>query len=139
MNKIDRSSEQEAPDKFNKVMDWGTPRLVTKNRALIMDQKTMQQRAFLHNIAGVRKGAVAEKEEEKKSNFKPVSINNFREKMLQEEKAELEKETSQEEPLSAGKPCPPEKMANNFFNKLRNAKDEEVKSKLRQNIRGLPI
>jgi hypothetical protein len=24
-------------NKFNKVMDWGTPRLVTKNRALVMD------------------------------------------------------------------------------------------------------
>ena len=26
-------------DKFKRVMDWGTPRLVTKNRALVMDQK----------------------------------------------------------------------------------------------------
>jgi hypothetical protein len=29
----------EGGSKFNKVMDWGTPRLVTKNRALVMDQK----------------------------------------------------------------------------------------------------
>jgi len=28
-------------DKFNKVMDWGTPRLVTKNRALVMDSKAL--------------------------------------------------------------------------------------------------
>ena len=46
----------------------------------------MQQRQFLHNIAGVRKGMVPEKEEEKKEGFKPVSINHFREKMLMEEK-----------------------------------------------------
>ena len=32
----------EGGNKFNKVMDWGTPRLVTKNRALVMDQKQMQ-------------------------------------------------------------------------------------------------
>lgn len=29
MNKIERKEEE---NKFNKVMDWGTPRLVTKNR-----------------------------------------------------------------------------------------------------------
>lgn len=86
MNKFDRGSaaggSQAEGDKFNKVMDWGTPRLVTKNRALVMDQKTMQSRALLHNIAAVRKGGVDAKEEEKKGDFKAVSINNFREKML---------------------------------------------------------
>jgi hypothetical protein len=36
----DRSDANgEGGNKFNKVMDWGTPRLVTKNRALVMDQK----------------------------------------------------------------------------------------------------
>lgn len=58
MNKIEK--EEDKTDKFQKVMDWGTPRLVTKNRAIVMDQKTMQQRAFLHNIASVRKGLVAD-------------------------------------------------------------------------------
>jgi hypothetical protein len=36
----------------------------------------------LQNLAAERKGQVAGNEEEKKSNFNPVSINNFREKML---------------------------------------------------------
>jgi hypothetical protein len=31
MNKIDRGKED---DKFNKVMDWGTPRIVTKQLAM---------------------------------------------------------------------------------------------------------
>lgn len=83
MNRFDRGGPAVAEgDKFNKVMDWGTPRLVTKNRALVMDQKQLQQRAFLHNIAGVRKGVVDTKEEEKKEGFKAVSVNNFRERML---------------------------------------------------------
>jgi hypothetical protein len=43
----DEAKGEEGGSKFNKVMDWGTPRLVTKNRALVMDQKQMQQRAFL--------------------------------------------------------------------------------------------
>lgn len=77
-------------------MDWGTPRLVTKNRALVMDQTQLKQRAFLHNIAAIRKGGGEAMEEEKKSDFKAVSINNFRERMLQEEKMEAEstKETA---------------------------------------------
>ena len=35
----DEAKGEEGGSKFNKVMDWGTPRLVTKNRALVMDQK----------------------------------------------------------------------------------------------------
>lgn len=46
----------------------------------------MQQRAFLNNIASIRKGPVPDKVEEKKEEFKAVSVNNFRERMLQEEK-----------------------------------------------------
>lgn len=84
MNRFDRGGADavEEKDKFQKVMDWGTPRLVTKNRALVMDQKTMQSRAFLNNIASVRIGAIPNKEEEKKTDFKPVTVNNFRERML---------------------------------------------------------
>jgi hypothetical protein len=38
MNRIDRNGAGGAEgDKFNKVMDWGTPRLVTKNRQVAMD------------------------------------------------------------------------------------------------------
>lgn len=43
-NKMEKTSaaatteeSQAGGNKFNKVMDWGTPRLVTKNRALVMD------------------------------------------------------------------------------------------------------
>ena len=32
MNKIERNEE-----KYKNVLDWGTPRLVTKNRQLVMD------------------------------------------------------------------------------------------------------
>lgn len=35
----DPVSAEDSDGKFNKVMDWGTPRLVTKNRCLVMDQK----------------------------------------------------------------------------------------------------
>lgn len=59
-------------------MDWGTPRLVTKNRALVMDQKQMQQRAFLQNVAAVRKGLAENVQEEKKEEFKAATITNFR-------------------------------------------------------------
>jgi len=59
-------------------MDWGTPRLVTKNRALVMDQNQLKQRAFLQNIAAIRKGGGEANEEEKKSDFKPALVNNFR-------------------------------------------------------------
>lgn len=76
-------------DKFAKRMDWGTPRLVTKNRQLVVDQKTMQQRALLHGIASIRTGVVTDKVEEKKEEFKAVSVSNFRARMLEEEKMEV--------------------------------------------------
>lgn len=36
---VAKKDESDDPmgDKFKRVMDWGTPRLVTKNRALVMD------------------------------------------------------------------------------------------------------
>jgi hypothetical protein len=40
-NKFNKPGEQE-DSKFNKVMDWGTPRLVTKNRELVVDAKSLQ-------------------------------------------------------------------------------------------------
>jgi hypothetical protein len=61
MNRIDRTE-----DKFKGVMDWGTPRLVTKNRQLVMDPNQLKQRNFLQQMAAERKGAIAGKEEEKK-------------------------------------------------------------------------
>ena len=39
LSNADEAKGDEGGSKFNKVMDWGTPRLVTKNRALVMDQK----------------------------------------------------------------------------------------------------
>ena len=48
----------------------------------------MEQRAFLNNIASIRKGPVLEKPEEKKGEFKAVSVANFRERMLAEERLE---------------------------------------------------
>lgn len=36
MNKVERKDDD---NKFQRNMDWGTPRLVTKNRALVMDTK----------------------------------------------------------------------------------------------------
>lgn len=80
--------------KFNNVMHWGTPRLVTNNRALVMDQDQLKQRAFLQNIAAIRKGNGEAIIEEKKSNFKAVTVNNFREKMLQEEKLEQQQDAN---------------------------------------------
>ena len=35
----DKDDGDPMKDKFKRVMDWGTPRLVTKNRQLVMDQK----------------------------------------------------------------------------------------------------
>lgn len=50
--------QKEEEKKFNKVMDWGTPRLVTKNRELVMNAKTMQQRELLNKFASIRNGPV---------------------------------------------------------------------------------
>lgn len=47
-------------DKFKRVMDWGTPRLVTKNRQLNLDPAKAESRQFLMNIANVRKGVVGD-------------------------------------------------------------------------------
>ena len=84
MNKIDRGD-----DKFKKVMDWGTPRLVTKG--VEMDQKQLQSRAFLMNMASERKGVMSGlREEEKKSALTANSVNNFRAKMMEQEKEEVQ-------------------------------------------------
>lgn len=37
MNRFDRGTEDKEKDKFKGVMDWGTPRLVCKNRELVMN------------------------------------------------------------------------------------------------------
>lgn len=85
--------KEDADDKFKKQMAWGTPRLVTKNKNLIMDENQLKQRSYLLNIAAERKGVSNAQAEEQKSDFKAVSINNFRKNMLLEEKMELQKES----------------------------------------------
>ena len=46
MNRIDRGEDN---TKFNKVMDWGTPRLVTKQ--LNLNPTQMASKNFLSNLA----------------------------------------------------------------------------------------
>ena len=54
-------SKDSMESKFTRKMYWGTPRLVTKNRMLkVEDPKTLASRAFLLNMANSRKGNVAE-------------------------------------------------------------------------------
>lgn len=45
-------------DKFKRVMDHGTPRLVTKNRALNINVSNMESKRLLMNMANVRKGLI---------------------------------------------------------------------------------
>ena len=54
----------------------------------------MQQRAFLQGIAAIRSGNGEVKEEQKKSDFKAVSVANFRERMMKEELMEKDEMTS---------------------------------------------
>ena len=58
--------------KFKRKMDWGTPRIVTKNlnRQLQLDNpKQMASRAFLLQMANVRKGNTSDLPEKKKQGF----------------------------------------------------------------------
>ena len=58
--------------KFKRKMDWGTPRIVTKNlnRQLQLDNpKQMASRAFLLQMANVRKGNTSDLPEKKKQEF----------------------------------------------------------------------
>jgi hypothetical protein len=80
-------------NKFARKMDWGTPRLVTKNRMLkIEDPKTIASRKFLLQMANSRKGNnIAELPMKKTAGFANSSISNFRKKMLEEELASEDK------------------------------------------------
>ena len=91
--------EQQQPSeaeesKYQRAMDWGTPRLVTKNRQIVMDQSQLKSRAFLQNMAAERKGQASMPAEEKKQEFAPVSVSNFRQKMLEEEKLSMQQEST---------------------------------------------
>ena len=111
-----------------------------------MDPNQVKQRTFLHQLANERKGLAQQAEEEKKGDFALSTVNTFREKMLREEKVSH----SQERDVQPNHPNPahgenPQKLGmvvpggTQFFQKLKNTSEEEVKNKLRSNFRGLPI
>ena len=64
--------------KFKRVMDWGTPRIVSKNRALKMDSKQLEQRNYLINMANSRKGVTEMVDEGPKQEFTTSSVKNMR-------------------------------------------------------------
>ena len=80
-------------NKFKRVMDHGTPRLVTKNRQLSLNQSQIQSRGALLKFANVRKGDVKQADDDKASTgFAKSSVAGFRQKMMQEEKLDLEED-----------------------------------------------
>ena len=70
-------------------MDWGTPRLVTKNnhRGLNLNNTNMASRSHLLNFANIRNGQVPVAEKKGPKDFQQSSIANFRSRMIEEEKA----------------------------------------------------
>ena len=77
-------------DKFKRVMDWGTPRLVTKNnnhRGLNLNTVNMASRSTLLNYSNIRNGKVPVAEKKGPKDFQQSSITNFRKAMIEEEKA----------------------------------------------------
>ena len=76
-----KKSDDDEPmpeNKFKRVMDWGTPRLVTKNRALTLNQKSTEARSRLMTMVGINRGP---KQEKKKQDFEMASVTNFRRRM----------------------------------------------------------
>ena len=75
-------------NKFRRVMDWGTPRLITKNRALTMNQKQMESRSLLLKSAGIRAipGGRGQDEQKTKTGYTNESVTNFRKRMMEEER-----------------------------------------------------
>lgn len=87
---VSKGKESDMQDKFKRVMDWGTPRLVTKNnnhRGLNMNNVNMASRSQLLNIANIRTGKLPVPEKKGPKDFQQSSIANFRKAMLEEEKA----------------------------------------------------
>lgn len=69
-------------------MDWGTPRLVTKNKLFNnMDNRQLESRSVLLKMANVRKGIAEPDKEKTKTGFANSSITSFRKRMMEEEKA----------------------------------------------------
>jgi hypothetical protein len=61
--------KEEMQDKFKRVMDWGTPRLVTKTRQLNLDASKMESRNLLMKFANARNGKVDESLQKPKDGF----------------------------------------------------------------------
>jgi len=66
-------------------MDWGTPRLVTKNRAVNLNAKNLDARNLLMKFANARNGEVEETGDKPKQEFNQATVSNFRKKMMEEE------------------------------------------------------
>lgn len=135
---VQKPQEESQPEesKYQRAMDWGTPRLVTKNRQIVMDQNQLKSRAFLQNMAAERKGQATLPVPEKKQEFAPVSVSNFRQKMLEEEKLNMQQESNTSEIMQQSsfdtlQKSGPQIAGQGFFNKLRHANEEEIKSKLK--------
>lgn len=86
-------------NKFNRVMDHGTPRLVTKNRQLNMNPGSLGSRNLLMNLASARNGELKATEAGPKKEFNTNTISNFRKKMMEEEKAEMEEMSKPQKPI----------------------------------------
>ena len=56
-------------NKFKRVMDWGTPRLVTKNRQLNMTGKQIESRGMLLGMANIRTGNIQNVKAAQKQEF----------------------------------------------------------------------
>eukprot|EP00347_Sterkiella_histriomuscorum_P017137 403350523 len=154
--------DKQDEDKFKRQMAWGTPRLVTQNRSLVLDENQIKQRSYLQSMAAQRKGIMDGNQEEKKSDFKAASVTSFREKMLIAEKMEIQNTDSQTNGIVEAKveqqPLPQMRPpgvqvggitigggaagggGQSMFNKFRNANDEDIKNKLKSGgFRGLPL
>ncbi len=57
MNRVSRDTDQPATkNKYEGIMGWGTPRLVTCNRLKAMDANQKKSADFLKSMANARKG-----------------------------------------------------------------------------------
>lgn len=91
-------------------MDWGTPRLVTKNRQINMTGKQLESRSLLLGMASVRTGNKEPVRQQPKQDFAQTSVSNFRKKMMEEEKASEDHEEGPERRISYGMLPKPETM-----------------------------
>ena len=107
-----------------------------------MDPTKMRQKELLNNIASIRSGAPSLKQEEQKSDFKALTVTNFREKMLQEEKRAQPNDTVVIEqanvlaattypPSTSIRPLGGNPEGGGVLSKLRNQNEDEIVNKLK--------